>query len=82
MNEQNNMLVELRNENTLLKAQIEVLKAEIERLKKRGAGRKVLFNAYQISNIKNARKTGKTYRAIADKYNCSPSLVYKLVNKQ
>ena len=70
-----NELEQLRKENA-------ELKAEIERLKNRGAGRHKKFNAYQISNIKNARKQGKTYKEIADKYNCSVSLIHKLINEK
>lgn len=70
-----NELEQLRRENA-------ELKAEISRLKNRGAGRKTKFNAYQISNIKNARNRGMTYKQIAEKYNCSTSLIHKLINEK
>ena len=70
-----NELDQLRKENKFLKA-------EIERLKNRGAGRHKKFNAYQISNMKNARKQGKTYKQIAEIYNCSTSLIHKLINEK
>ena len=55
------------------------LKAEIKRLKNRGAGRPMKFNAYQKMNIRNARKQGKKYKEIALQYGCSISLVQKIV---
>ena len=55
------------------------LKAEIKRLKNRGAGRPKKFNAYQKMNIRNARKQGKKYKEIAMQYGCSISLVQKIV---
>lgn len=65
-----------------LKKENAELKAEISRLKNRGAGRHKKLNAYQISNIKNARKQGETYREIAEKYNCSIALIHKLINEK
>lgn len=65
-----------------LKAENEVLKKEIDKLKNRGQGRKKKFNSYQESNIKNARKRGDTYKKIAETYNCSISLIYKILNKK
>ncbi|CAI3550535.1 hypothetical protein [Clostridium neonatale] len=70
-----NELEQLRKENSFLKD-------EIRRLKSRGAGRKPKFNLYQILNIKNARNQGKSYREIAETYNCSVSLVHKLINEK
>ena len=70
-----NELEQLRKENA-------ELKAEISRLKNRGAGRHKKLNAYQISNIKNARNQGKTYKEIAEKYNCSIALVHKVINER
>ena len=64
---------QLRNENLFLRS-------EIERLKNRGAGRPKKFNAYQISNIKNAHKQGKSYSEIAKTYKCSKSLICKVIN--
>ena len=55
------------------------LKAEIKRLKNRGAGRPKKFNAYQKMKIRNARKQGKKYKEIALQYGCSISLVQKIV---
>lgn len=56
------------------------LKAEIKRLKNRGAGRPQKLNAYQILNIKNAHKQGKSYKEIAEIYKCSTSLICKVIN--
>ena len=70
-----NELEQLRKENA-------DLKAEIKRLKSRGAGRKPKFNLYQISNIKNVYKQGKTCRQIAEIYKCSPSLICKIINEK
>lgn len=70
-----NELDQLRKENA-------ELKAEIKRLKSRGAGRHKKLNAYQISNMKNARKQGQTYKQIAEKYGCSIALVHKLINEK
>ena len=70
-----NELERLRKENA-------DLKAEIKRLKNRGAGRPKKFNAYQLSNIRNARKQGKKYKEIALMYGCSISLVQKIVRKK
>lgn len=67
-------LDKLREENIFLKS-------EIKRLRNRGSGRKEKFNSYQIENLKNSRKQGNTYKQIAENYNCSISLVYKLINK-
>lgn len=68
-------LEQLKNENS-------ILKAEIKRLKNRGAGRPKKLNAYQISNIKNAHKQGKSYKEIAETYNCSVSLICKVINEK
>ena len=62
-----------------LKKEILDLKAEIKRLRNRGAGRPKKFNAYQLSNIRKARKQGKKYKEIALQYGCSVSLVHKIV---
>ena len=62
-----------------LRKEIASLKAEIKRLKHRGAGRPKKFNAYQKMNIRNARKQGKKYKEIAMQYGCSISLVQKIV---
>ena len=62
-----------------LRKEIIDLKAEIKRLKHRGAGRPKKFNAYQLSNIRNARRQGKKYKEIALMYGCSISLVQKIV---
>lgn len=70
-----NELDQLRKEN-------EDLKDQIRKLRSRGAGRKTMFNAYQISNMKNARNKGLTYKQIAEKYNCSTSLIHKLINEK
>lgn len=68
-------LEQLKKENTFLKA-------EIDRLKNRGAGRRRKLNAYQILNIKNARNQGQTYKKIAEKYNCSIGLIHKVFNEK
>lgn len=68
------------NELEQLKKENADLKAEIKRLKSRGAGRPKKFNAYQIANIKNAHKQGKSYRQIAETYKCSTSLICKVIN--
>lgn len=70
-----NELEQLRKENAELKEQI-------RKLRNRGAGRPKKFNAYQISNIKNAHKQGKSYRQIAETYKCSTSLIHKLINEK
>ena len=70
------------NELDQLKKENAELKAEIKRLKSRGAGRHKKLNAYQISNIKNARSRGLTYKQIAETYNCSISLVHKLIHEK
>ena len=70
-----NELEQLRKEN-------EDLKEQIRKLRSRGAGRKTMFNAYQISNMKNSRKQGKTYKQISEIYNCSTSLIHKLINEK
>ena len=70
-----NELEQLRKENA-------DLKEEIKRLKNRGAGRHKKLNAYQILNLKNARNRGLTYKQIAETYNCSISLVHKLINEK
>lgn len=66
-------LEQLRKENAELKEQI-------RKFRYRGAGRHKKLNAYQISNIKNARNQGQTYKQIAEKYRCSIALVHKVIN--
>lgn len=47
----------------------------------RGAGRKAKFNKEQIKQIEIERSKGKSIRTIAKEFNCSPSLVHKLVHQ-
>ena len=64
---------ELKKENSQLKEVIFDLQEKICNMRKnpKGAGRKPLFNAYQLSNIKIARKKGLTLKEIATNHNCS-----------
>lgn len=47
----------------------------------RGAGRKAKFNKEQIKQIEIERSKGKSIRTIATEFDCSPSLVHKLVHQ-
>lgn len=73
----------LRKENDQLREVIAELQERICNMRKndRGAGRKPKFNAYEISNIKIARKRGKSLREIASNHNCSAALIHKIINQ-
>lgn len=73
----------LKKENGQLKEVITDLQERICNMRKndRGAGRKPKFNAYEISNIKIARKQGKSLREIASNHNCSAALIHKIINQ-
>lgn len=78
-----NELEELKKENIQLREVIADLQEQICNMRKndRGAGRKPKFNAYEISNIKIARKQGKTFKEIALNHNCSIGLIHKIINQ-
>lgn len=64
-----------------LNKQIEDLKAErnVQKIKnERGAGRKQKFTSAEIQAIKMYRLQGKSYRAIADMFNCSVGTVFNV----
>ena len=79
-------------DNTKLKDKIEQLEKEIEALKasnnndkvknERGAGRKSKFTQEQIQKIYLRRSEGKSFRAIAEEFNCSVGLVHKLIKER
>ena len=73
----------LKKENGQLREVIADLQERICNMRKndRGAGRKPMFNAYEISNIKIARKQGKSLREIASKHSCSIGLIHKIINQ-
>ena len=73
----------LKQENSQLKEVITDLQERICNMRKnpKGAGRPPKFNAYEISNIKIARKQGKTLKEIALNHNCSVGLIHKLINE-
>ena len=79
----NDELEILKKENSQLRDVITDLQERICNMRKndRGAGRKPKFNAYEISNIKIARKQGKTLKEIALNHNCSIGLIHKIVNQ-
>lgn len=78
-----NELESLKKENSQLRDVITDLQERICDMRKndRGAGRKPIFNAYEISNIKIARKQGKTLKEIALNHNCSVGLIHKIINQ-
>lgn len=78
-----NELEELKKENNQLKAVILDLQERLCNMRKNthGAGRKPKFNAYEISNIKIARKQGKTFKEISLNHNCSIGLIHKIINQ-
>lgn len=47
----------------------------------RGAGRKPKFTESQIADINKLRSDGRSMREIADRMDCSPALVFKIVHK-
>ncbi|CEP45758.1 Uncharacterised protein [[Clostridium] sordellii] len=66
-----------------LKQRIKELEAEVERLTQRNnrnAGRKEKFPESDIYSMKMYKMQGKTYREIAQLYNCSISTCHKLIN--
>lgn len=68
-----------------LNKQIEDLKAErnVHKIKnERKAGRKQKFTNAEIQAIKMYRLQGKSYRAIAEIFDCSVGLVHKIINEQ
>ena len=67
-----------------LKSRIKELEEEVERLRKlnnRNAGRKEKFTESDIYSMKMYKMQGKTYRNIAELYDCSVSTCHKLINK-
>lgn len=78
-----NELESLKKENSQLMEVITDLQKRICDMRKndRGAGRKPKFNAYEISNIKIARKQGKLLREIASNHNCSAALIHKIISQ-
>lgn len=61
-------------------------KAKIDRLQpkhnERGAGRKPKFTDAEVQSMKMYKLQGKSYRAIADLFNCSVGTIHKLINEQ
>ena len=49
---------------------------------KLNAGRKEKFNEEQVNQILEARKEGKSIRAIAEQFECSIGLIHKKENSQ
>ncbi|MBN1040602.1 hypothetical protein DVW07_00675 [Clostridium botulinum] len=78
-----NELEMLKKENGQLREVIKDLQERICNMRKnpKGAGRTPKFNAYEISNIKIARKQGKTLKEISLNHNCSIGLIHKIINQ-
>lgn len=67
-------------ENEELKRQLD---ESVQKIKnERGAGRKPKFTDEEIQSIKMYRLQGKSYKAIADLFNCSVGTIHKLINEQ
>ena len=49
---------------------------------KLNAGRKEKFNEEQVNKILEARKEGKSIRAIAEQFECSIGLIHKIINNR
>lgn len=49
---------------------------------KLNAGRKEKFNEEQVNQILEARKEGKSIRAIAEQFECSIGLIHKIINNR
>lgn len=67
-----------------LTKQVEELKAgtNVQKIKnERGAGRKPKFNDVEIQSIKMYKLQGKSYRTVAEMFNCSVGTIYKLINE-
>lgn len=68
-----------------LQEQIKQLQSEtnVQKIKnERRAGRKQKFINAEIQAIKLYRLQGKSYRAIAEMFDCSVGLVHKIINEQ
>lgn len=66
-------------ENKELKKQLD---GSVQKIKnERGAGRKPKFNDTEIQSIKMYKLQGKSYRAIAEIFNCSVGTIHKLINE-
>ena len=59
----------------------ENIKSNEKKHNERGAGRKNKFTSEQVKEIQLERDKGKSIRAIAKEFNCSASLVHKLIHK-
>lgn len=77
-------LHKLIGELTFANSRIEELEEQLKQVKKndRGAGRKEKFTNEQIAQILKARREGKSMRAIAEEFHCSPGLVHKLIKNR
>lgn len=59
-----------------------ILKLEKDKVhNERGAGRKSKFNKEQRKQIELERSKGKSIRAIAKEFNCSPALIHKIIHQ-
>ncbi|MGM9532199.1 helix-turn-helix domain-containing protein [Intestinibacter sp.] len=59
-----------------------ILKLEKDKVhNERGAGRKSKFNKKQIKQIELERSKGKSIRAIAKEFDCSPALIHKIIHQ-
>ena len=74
---QSKVIQELKNENDMLKDQIE--KFTLKNV--RGAGRKAKFGETEIYEMKDYKEQGYTIKQIADIFKCSVGLVHKLINE-
>lgn len=68
--------LQLKQENEMLKSENYILKQKLKRLEEtyhnsRGAGRKNKLSLSQVDEIRNQRRQGVSYRALAEQYGCS-----------
>lgn len=83
---QNKEIEELKNEVQKLKNENKILKSKRKNItiavhNERGAGRKEKLSDQDKEMIKMYRIQGKTFKEIAEMYNCSVGLIHKIINE-
>lgn len=78
--------LQLKQENEMLKSENCILKQKLRRLEEkrhnsRGAGRKSKLSPDQIDEIRNQRRQGVSYRALAEQYGCSVGTICNVCSK-
>lgn len=70
----------LKNKIKNLEKEVRELKNELSKSKR--AGRKRKFKDHDIEAMKVYKFQNKSYREIAEMFNCSPATVHKLINNK